>query len=118
MTRVKRGPRKKNRRKKILKLAKGYYSSRGNLYRTAKETVERALVFAYRDRKRKKRDFRSLWIARINAAARMYDMKYSTFIHGLKLAGIELDRKMLADLAVNDIDAFGKLVEKAKEALS
>ncbi len=118
MTRVKRGPRKKNRRKKILKLAKGYYSSRGNLYRTAKETVERALVFAYRDRKRKKRDFRSLWIARINAAARMYDMKYSTFIHGLKLAGIELDRKVLADLAVNDIDAFGKLVEKAKEALS
>ena len=118
MTRVKRGLRKKNRRKKILKLAKGYYSSRGNLYRTAKETVERALVFAYRDRKRKKRDFRSLWITRINAAARMYDMKYSNFIHGLKLAGIELDRKVLADLAVNDIDAFGKLVEKAKEALN
>ncbi len=118
MTRVKRGPRKKNRRKKILKLAKGYYSSRGNLYRTAKETVERALVFAYRDRKRKKRDFRSLWIARINAAARMYDMKYSTFINGLKRAGINLDRKVLADIAINDINAFGKLVEKAKEALN
>ncbi len=118
MTRVKRGPRKKNRRKKILKLARGYYSSRGNLYRTAKETVERALVFAYRDRKRKKRDFRSLWIVRINAAARMYDMKYSTFIHGLKKAGIDLDRKVLADIAVNDINAFGKLVEKAKEALN
>ncbi len=118
MTRVKRGPRKKDRRKKILKLAKGYYGARGKLYRTAKETVERALVFSYRDRKRKKRDFRSLWIARINAASRMFDMKYSNFMYGLKKAGINLDRKVLADIAVHDIDAFGKLVEKAKEALN
>lgn len=116
MTRVKRGTKRKDRRKKILKLAKGYYGSRSKLHRTAKETVERALAFAYRDRRRKKREFRSLWIVRINAAARLHDLKYSTFMTGLKKAGIELDRKVLAELAVSNPDAFAELASKAKEA--
>lgn len=118
MSRVRRGTKKKDRRKKILKLAKGYYGGRSKLYRTAKESVERALAFSYRDRRRKKRDFRSLWIVRINAAARMHDMKYSTFMTGLKRAGIDLDRKVLAELAVSNPEAFAELASKAKEALN
>ncbi len=118
MSRVRRGTKKKDRRKKILKLAKGYYGGRSKLYRTAKESVERALAFSYRDRRRKKRDFRSLWIVRINAAARMHDMKYSSFMTGLKRAGIDLDRKVLAELAVSNPEAFAELASKAKEALN
>ncbi|NOY21973.1 MAG: 50S ribosomal protein L20 [Acidobacteria bacterium] len=118
MTRVKRGTKRKDRRKKILKLAKGYYGGRSKLYRTAKESVERALAFSYRDRRRKKRDFRSLWIVRINAAARLHELKYSTFMNGLKQAGIELDRKVLAELAVSNPEAFAELATKAKNALS
>jgi len=117
MTRVRRGTKKKDRRKKILKLAKGYYGGRSKLYRTAKESVERALAFSYRDRRRKKRDFRSLWIVRINAAARLHELKYSTFMNGLKQAGIELDRKVLAELAVSNPEAFAELAIKAKDAL-
>ena len=118
MARVKRGFKKKNRRKKILKLAKGYYGSRSKLYRMAKESVERALAYSYRDRKKRKRDFRQLWIIRINAAARLNDLKYSTFINGLQKAGIELDRKVLAELAVSSPEAFTQLAEKAKAALN
>lgn len=118
MTRVRRGTKKKDRRKKILKLAKGYYGGRSKLYRTAKESVERALAFSYRDRRRRKRDFRSLWIVRINAAARLHDLKYGTFMNGLKKAGIELDRKVLAELAVSNPEAFAELANKAKSALS
>jgi len=115
-------PRTKNtvaaraRRKKILKAAKGYRGGRGVLYRTARETVERALVYAYRDRRRKKRDFRKLWIARINAAARLNGLSYSRFINGLKKAEIDINRKMLAEMAVNDVDGFTKLAEMAKSA--
>ena len=118
MTRVRRGTKRKDRRKKILKLAKGYYGGRSKLYRTAKESVERALAFSYRDRRRKKRDFRFLWIVRINAAARLHELKYSTFMNGLKQAGIELDRKVLAELAVSNPEAFAELATKAKNALS
>jgi len=118
MARVRRGFKKKNRRKKILKLAKGYYGSRSKLYRTAKETVEKALAYAYRDRKVRKRNFRQLWIIRINAAARLNDLKYSSFINGLQKAGIELDRKILAELAVSNPEAFTQLAEKAKAALN
>lgn len=118
MTRVRRGSKRKDRRKKILKLAKGYFGGRSKLHRTAKESVERALAFSYRDRRRKKRDFRSLWIVRINAAARLHDLKYSTFMNGLKQAGIELDRKVLAELAVSNPEAFAELATKAKNALS
>jgi large subunit ribosomal protein L20 len=115
-------PRTKNtvagreRRKKILKQAKGYRGGRRTLYRTARETVERALVYAYRDRKQRKRHFRSLWIARINAAARINGMSYSRFISGLKQAEIDIDRKMLAEMAVNDSDGFKKLAEAARAA--
>lgn len=118
MARVKRGFKKKNRRKKILKLAKGYYGSRSKLYRMAKETVERALAYSYRDRKARKRDFRKLWIIRINAAARLNGLKYSTFINGLMKAGIELDRKVLAEIAVSNPETFTELAEKAKAALN
>ncbi len=118
MARVKRGFKKKNRRKKILKLAKGFYGSRSKLYRMAKESVERALAYSYRDRKARKRDFRKLWIIRINAAARLNGLKYSTLIHGLQKAGIELDRKMLAELAVSSPEAFAEIAEKAKAALN
>ena len=100
MPRAKRGNKRLERRKKILKLAKGYRGTKSKLYRSAKESVERALNFAYTGRKLKKRDFRKLWIVRINAACRLNEMKYSQFMYGLKLAGIELDRKVLADLAV------------------
>jgi large subunit ribosomal protein L20 len=114
--RVKRGTTRKDRRKKILKLAEGYWGGKSRLHRTAKIQVEKSLQYAYRDRKQRKRHFRSLWITRINAAARQNDMSYSTFINGLKLAGCDLDRKVLADLAVRDPRAFSQLVELAKQA--
>ncbi len=116
--RVKTGVVRRRRHKKILKQARGFYSGRRKHFRKAKEQLERSLVYAYRDRKQKKRDFRKLWIIRINAAARLNDINYSRFMHGLKLAGIELDRKILADLAMNEPAAFTKLVESAKAALS
>ena len=116
--RVKTGVVRRRRHKKILKQARGFYSGRRKHFRKAKEQLERSLVYAYRDRKQKKRDFRKLWIIRINAAARLNDINYSRFMHGLKLAGIELDRKILADLAMNEPAAFAKLAESAKAALS
>ncbi len=112
--RVKRGVNAKRRHKKYLKLAKGYRGSRSKLYRTARETVERALCFAYRDRRQRKRDFRRLWIVRINAAVREFDMSYSRFISALKKAGIELNRKVLADLAVYEKDSFALLAKQVK----
>jgi len=115
--RVKTGVVRRRRHKKILKLARGFFSGRRKHFRKAKEQLERSLVYAYRDRKQKKRDFRKLWITRINAACRLNGISYSKFIHGLNKAGIELDRKMLADLAMNDADAFAKVVEAAKAAL-
>jgi large subunit ribosomal protein L20 len=117
MPRAKRGNKRLERRKKILKLAKGYRGTKSKLYRSAKESVERGLNFAYTGRKLKKRDFRSLWIVRIGAAARLNGLNYSQFMHGLKLAGIELDRKVLADLAVNTPDAFKEVAVQAKNAL-
>ncbi|NPA50565.1 MAG: 50S ribosomal protein L20 [Epsilonproteobacteria bacterium] len=116
--RVKTGTVRRRRHKKILKLARGFYSGRHKHFRKAKEQLEHSWVYAYRDRKRRKRDFRKLWIMRINAAARLNDISYSRFMHGLKLAGIELDRKILADLAMNEPENFKLLVQKAKEALS
>jgi large subunit ribosomal protein L20 len=109
MPRAKRGNKRLEKRKKILALAKGYRGTKSKLYRSAKESVERALNFAYTGRKLKKRDFRKLWIVRINAACRLNDLKYSQFVHGLNLAGIELDRKVLADLAVKQPDAFAEV---------
>ena len=114
MPRAKGGPRKARRRKKVLKQAKGYVGGRRRLFRTAKETVLRAGVFAYRDRRQKKRRFRSLWIIRINAAARALGLSYSTLMNGLKKAGVALDRKILAELATKDPAAFAKLAETAK----
>jgi large subunit ribosomal protein L20 len=118
MSRVRRGPRGAQRRKKILSMAKGYRGGRGRLLRAAKETVDRALAFAYRDRRTRKRDFRSLWIVRINAAARLNDMTYSDLIHGLSRAAVPVNRKMLADLAVNDPGAFSHMVAVARQHLS
>lgn len=118
MARVKRAVHARKKRKKVLEMASGYYGQKSRSYRKAKEQLLKSLSYAYRDRKQKKRDFRRLWIVRINAAAREYGLSYSNFIHGLKLANIEIDRKMLADLAVNDKEAFEALVEKAKEHLS
>jgi large subunit ribosomal protein L20 len=106
------------RKKKILKAAKGYFGGRKNLYRTAKDAVEKGWEHAYRDRKKKKRNFRRLWIARINAASREHDLSYSRFINGLSRAGIELDRKALADIAVRNPEAFAALVDQAKESLA
>src|SRR6187549_3087800 len=117
MPRAKRGNKRLERRKKILKLAKGYRGTKSKLYRSAKESVERGLNFAYTGRKLKKRDFRSLWIVRIGAAARLNGLNYSQFMHGLKVAGIELDRKVLADLAANQPDAFKEVAAQAKSAL-
>ena len=117
MPRAKRGNKRTERRKKILKLAKGYRGTKSKLYRSAKESVERGLNFAYTGRKLKKRDFRSLWIVRIGAAARLNGLNYSQFMHGLKAAGVELDRKVLADLAVNAPEAFADLAGQAKSAL-
>jgi len=115
--RVKTGIVRRRKHKKILKLAKGFYSGRRKHFRKAKEQVERSLVYAYRDRRQKKREFRKLWIIRINAACRLNGISYSRFIHGLKEASIELDRKILADLAMNEPENFAKLVQKAKAAL-
>jgi large subunit ribosomal protein L20 len=118
MPRAKRGNKRLEKRKKILALAKGYRGTKSKLYRSAKESVERGLNFAYTGRKLKKRDFRKLWIVRINAACRLNDIKYSQFIHGLNLAGIELDRKVLADMAVKQPDAFAAVAGQAKDAIS
>ena len=117
MPRAKRGNKRLERRKKILKLAKGYRGTKSKLYRSAKESVERGLNFAYTGRKLKKRDFRSLWIVRIGAGARLNGLNYSQFMHGLKLAGIELDRKILADLAAKQPVAFAELASQAKTSL-
>ena len=116
MPRVKRGSKRRERRKKILGLAKGYFLTKGKLYRSAKESVERAGNFAFVGRRNKKRDFRRLWIIRINAAARLHDLSYSQFIAGLKRAGVDLDRKTLADIAARDEAAFAALVATAKAA--
>jgi len=115
MPRAKRGVRAKRRRKKILKLAKGYQGGRSKLYRSAKEAVDRALNYAYRDRRTRKRDFRTLWISRINAAARLNDLTYSQFIKGLKKAEVIIDRKLLAELAVSDPQVFSEIANVAKE---
>ena len=117
MPRAKRGNKRLEKRKKILALAKGYRGTKSKLYRSAKESVERALNFAYTGRKLKKRDFRKLWIVRINAACRLNDMKYSQFVHGLKLAGIELDRKSLADIAVKQPETFAMIAGQARDAI-
>jgi large subunit ribosomal protein L20 len=114
MPRAKGGPKTHQRRKKVLKQAKGYWGGRRRLYRSAAETVLRALAFAHRDRRAKKREFRSLWIIRINAGCRALGVTYSSFMSGLKRAGVSLDRKVLADLAVNDPAAFARLVETAR----
>ena len=116
MPRVKRGTVRRAKRKKLLGLAKGYYANKSKLYRAAKESVDTALKYAFVGRRRKKRDFRRVWIIRINAAARLHDLSYSQFIAGLKRAGVELDRKSLADLAATDPAAFAKLAESAKAA--
>ncbi len=118
MPRVKRGPKRVHRRKKILKRAKGYFGGKSKLHRSAKEAVERSLRFSYIHRHLKKRDFRSLWIIRINAAAKLNDLSYSRFINGLKKAGVELNRKVLADIAVNDPAAFSGIADVARQALS
>src|SRR5206468_8049990 len=118
MPRAKRGNKRLEKRKKILALAKGYRGTKSKLYRSAKESVERGLNFAYTGRKLKKRDFRKLWIVRINAACRLNDMKYSQFIHGLSLAGIELDRKSLADIAVKQPETFAAIATQAKDAIA
>ncbi|VEF47361.1 50S ribosomal protein L20 [Bacillus freudenreichii] len=117
MPRVKGGTVTRRRRKKVLKLAKGYYGSKHTLFKTANQQVMKSYMYAYRDRRNKKRDFRKLWITRINAAARMNGLSYSRLMHGLKVAGIEVNRKMLADLAVADEKAFAELADKAKAAL-
>ena len=116
MPRVKSGVAHHARKKKIMKAAKGGFGARSKLYKAAKENVERGLVYAYRDRRKKKGDFRALWIVRINAAARQSGLSYSRLMAGLKSAGVEVNRKVLADLAVNDIGAFAKLAELAKAA--
>lgn len=117
MPRVKRAVHAQKKRRKVLEEAKGYWGLKSTNYKYAKEQVERSLTYAYRDRKVKKRNFRRLWIIRINAGARVNGLSYNQFISGLRLAGVELDRKVLADLAVSDPDAFGKLAEQAKSAL-
>jgi large subunit ribosomal protein L20 len=118
MPRVKRGVTAHARHKKVLDQAKGYYGARKNVYRVAKQAVTKAGQYAYRDRRQKKRQFRALWIVRINAAARMFDLSYSRMIDGLNKAGVEIDRKVLADLAVHDLPAFGKIADTAKTALA
>lgn len=116
MSRVRRGQKRRIKRKKYLKVTKGYFGFKKNLYRYAREAVDRSLLFAYRDRRRKKRDFRKLWIVRINAAARLHDLSYSRFISGLKQLGVGLDRKTLADIAVRDPEGFGQLAQRVKDA--
>jgi large subunit ribosomal protein L20 len=117
MPRATSAPARNKRKKKIFKEAKGYFGGRKNLYRTAKDAVEKGWEHSYRDRKKKKRTFRRLWITRINAAAREHELTYSRFMNGLKCAGIDLDRKVLADLAVRSPDAFGELANRAKAGL-
>ncbi len=116
--RVKGGPATRNRRKKVLKLAKGYYGSKHLLFRTAKEQVIKSLYYSFRDRKATKRNFRKLWIVRINAAANQCGMNYSTMMHGLKVANIDINRKMLSELAIHDFSAFAQLADTAKKALA
>jgi large subunit ribosomal protein L20 len=118
MPRVKRSTKRNDRRKKILKRASGYFLTKSKLYQAAQEAVERGLKFAYSGRKQKKRQYRSLWIVRINAAAKINGISYSQLIHGLKAANVDLDRKILADIAVNDAAGFTALVEQAKAALN
>lgn len=118
MPRTTGAPARKRRKKKILRQAKGYFGARRKLYRTAKDAVERGWEYAYRDRKQKKRNFRRLWITRINAASRRHDLSYSRFINGLQREGIELDRKSLADLAVRNPEAFAALADRAKQGLA
>ena len=117
MPRVKRGTKRRQKRKKILERASGYFLTKSKLYRSAKESVERGLKFAYSGRKQRKQQFRSMWIVRIGADAKLNGMSYNQFIHGLKTAGVELDRKILADLAVNDAAAFKSLAEQAKASI-
>lgn len=116
--RVKTGVVRSRRHRKLLKQARGFYSGRRKHFRKAKEQLERSLVYAYRDRRQKKRDFRRLWITRINAATRLNGLTYSTFMHGLKLANIELDRKILADMAMNAPESFTKIAEASRDALA
>ena len=118
MARVERGVTAGRRHKKVLGKAKGYYNARRKVYRTAKQAVIKAGQYAYRDRRAKKRDFRALWITRINAAARVHELSYSRLIAGLRVAGIDIDRKLLADLAVHDANAFGAIAAQAKAALA
>jgi large subunit ribosomal protein L20 len=118
MPRVKGGTVTRKRRNRVLKLAKGYYGSKHRLYKVANQQVMKSLNYAYRDRRQKKREFRKLWITRINAAARMNGISYSTLMHGLKVAGIDVNRKMLADLAVTDAQAFTQLAEAAKKSIA
>ena len=118
MARVKRAVNAKKKRRTVLKRAKGYYGAKSRSYRAAKEQVQHSLQYAYRDRRNKKREIRRLWITRINAAARINGLSYSVFMHGLKEAGIELDRKVLADMAVNDADGFAQLCDIAKKAVA
>ncbi|WP_129727791.1 50S ribosomal protein L20 [Ectobacillus funiculus] len=118
MPRVKGGTVTRKRRKKVLKLAKGFYGSKHTLFKVANQQVMKSLMYAFRDRRQKKRDFRKLWVTRINAAARINGLSYSKFMHGLKLAGIEVNRKMLADLAVTDAQGFAQLAEAAKSSLN
>ncbi len=117
MARVKGGTVTRKRRKRVLKLAKGYYGSKHTLFKTAKQQVMKSGQYAYRDRRQRKREFRKLWISRINAAARLNDMSYSKLMHGLKVAGIDVNRKMLSELAIHDEKAFSQIVEQAKTAL-
>lgn len=118
MSRVKRGPHRKQKRKRVLKLAKGYYGKKKNAYRIARQAVERALRFSYRDRRQKKREFRKLWIVRINAASRENGLSYNRLISGLRKSGLEVNRKVLADIAVHDPEGFSAIVEVAQEALA
>ncbi len=118
MPRAKRGTKARHRRKKVLKIAKGYVGGRRKTYRQARETVEKGLTYAYRDRRVKKREFRNLWIVRINAAARLHGLSYSDFIHGLKRGGVDVDRKMLADVAFQDPTGFQHFAEVAKANLA
>lgn len=118
MARVKGGYVTRRRHKRILKLAKGYYGAKHRVFKRAKEQVMKSLLYAYRDRRRRKRDFRRLWIIRINAAARLHGLSYNRFMHGLKLSGVDINRKMLADLAVRDAKAFGELADLAKRRLN
>ena len=117
MARIKRAVNSRKKKKKIMRMAKGYFGAKSKQYRAAKQQVMKSMAYAYKGRKLKKREYRRLWIIRINAGARIHGMNYSNFIHGMKLAGIEINRKMLAELAVNDMDTFAKLVEQSGKAL-